>query len=96
MFFRSKKQTPKEAARYKIKAALSKHDHAEIVETDDYATGEMWIHVTARRLRKMRQPQETLVISMFDTTVKCGSNLVAQYSKTDVHEEFKSLISDTL
>ena len=96
MFFHNKKQTPKEAARYKIKAVLSKHGHVEIVETDDYATGETWIHVTARRLRKIRMPKETLVISMFDTTVKRGSNLVAQYSKTDAHEEFKSLVSDTL
>lgn len=91
-----KKQTPNKAAKYRIVAALSEHERMEVVETDDYATGETWIHVTARKLRKIRKPREILVITMIDTEIEHGANIVAQYSKAEDHEEFKSLVSDTL
>ena len=94
MFFH--KQAKPAAAKYKIKAVLSEQGIEETAETNHYSIGETWIHVTARKLRKVRQPRENLVISMFDMENPDGPNLVAQYSKTDTHEEFKSLISDTL
>lgn len=85
----------KPVLQYKIKAVIT-GGFCKVAHTNDYAFGESWIHVMARALEAETKPNEDIIITMFDMTVKRGSNIVAQYEKTTERHGFKSFVSDTL
>lgn len=85
----------KPVLQYKIKAVTT-GGFCKVANTNDYAFGEAWMHVMARALEAEAKPNEDIIITMFDMTVKRGSNIVAQYEKTTERYEFKSFVSDTL
>ena len=81
--------------KYKIKAVTT-GGFCSVVHTNDYALGESWMHVAARELRSIAKPDEDIVITMFDMTIQCGANIVAQYERTKHTHGFKSFVSDTI
>lgn len=85
----------KSALQYKVKATTT-GGFCKTARTNDYAFGEAWMHVMARALEAEVKPDEDIIITMFDMTVKRGSNIVAQFEKTTERHEFKSFVSDTL
>lgn len=85
----------KPALQYKIKAVTT-GGFCKVANTNDYAFGEAWMQVMARALEAEAKPNEDIVITMFDMTIKSGPKIVAQYENTAESYKFKSFVSDTV
>lgn len=83
------------ALQYKIKAQTTS-GFTRTVRTNDCAFGVAWIKVMAEALKAEAQPDDEIIISMFDTTIKPGSNLVYQFQRIKGEESHKSFVSNTL
>ena len=82
------------ALQYKIRVETTS-GFTRIVRTNDCLFGITWIKVMADALKSTAQPDDEIIISMFDMTIERGSNLVAQFQRTKWEESFKSFVSDT-
>lgn len=83
--------------KYRVKATAGEGEQAEskVIETNDFDTAEITLHVYARKLRRKYKSGETITVCLYNVTTG-DPELLAQYVRCDGRERLTSLVSETL